>query len=127
MVAEINREEFFLKTFNEQMAWITGEVTKILRDNEKYCIKKKIMECGKEAYGEIGGYTHEIKRLFEVIKADPKNREVLCEVKRAEQELIAFLYDDPGALSAKEIYVYWNHYEREHISELIKEIKAQEL
>ena len=49
--------------------------------------------------------------MFDIIKADPKNRALMREVDRAEQELTAFLYDEPGALPEEEIFAYWNNYQ----------------
>lgn len=47
-----------------------------------------------------------------------KNKAVLHEVCRAEQELINFLYDEPEALSERQIYAYWNSYMQSYIAEL---------
>lgn len=93
------------------------EVEHIIKYNDKHGIKIGIQEKGKDAYGEVG-YTHTIKRLFEIINADPKNKALLREVNRAEEELIAFLYDDPGTLSEKEIFEYWNNYMWAYVAEL---------
>ncbi len=59
-----------------------------------------------------------IHRLFEIIKADPKNKAVLREVYRAEQELISYLYDELDALPEAQIAAYWNNYLQAYIAEL---------
>lgn len=117
MVSKRDRETYFKKSFNEQMSCIDETVEHIIKYNDKYHIKKDIQEKGKSAYGEQG-YTHAINRLFEIIKSDPKNKAVLHEVCKAEQELIAFLYDEPRALTEDEIYAYWNNYLQLYIVEL---------
>lgn len=109
-------ETFFPRTFNEQMTWIGEEVEHIIRSNEKFHSKEEILKEGKMAYGK-SGYTYTIHRLFRVIKADPKNQALLREINRAEQELIAFLYDEPGALTENEIFTYWNQYVWAYVAE----------
>lgn len=117
MVSTTDKFIYFPKSFNEQMAWIGEEVEHIIKHNDEHDIKKNIQEKGRWAYGEPG-YTHAINRLFEIIKSDPKNKAVLHEVCRAEQELIDFLYDEPEALSERQIYDYWNSYMQSYIAEL---------
>lgn len=117
MVDEIDKQIYFSRTFNEQMAWIDEEVEHIIKHNDVHKIKAGIQKQGKEAYGEAG-YTHAINRLFEIVKSDPKNRALLREVNKAEEELKAFLYDDPGALSEAEISEYWNNYMCAYVAEL---------
>ena len=104
-----DKETCFPRTFNEQMAWIGEEVEHIVKHNATRQTKQSIRQQGREAYGQ-NGYTHTIKRMFDIIKADPKNRALMREVDRAEQELTAFLYDEPGALPEEEILAYWNNY-----------------
>lgn len=99
------------------MAWIDEEVEHIIKYNDVHKLKAGIQEQGKEAYGKAG-YTHAINRLFEIVKADPKNKALLCEINKAEEELKAFLYDESGALSEKEIFEYWNNYLRAYVAEL---------
>lgn len=117
MVSTIDKKIFFPKTFNEQMAWIDEEVERIIKNNDNYNIKKAIQKEGKASYG-VSEYTHTINRLFEIIKIDPKNKGVLNEVCRAEKELIAFLYDEPDALTEEKIHAYWNAYMQSFIAEL---------
>lgn len=117
MVQEVDKQIFFSRSFNEQMAWIGEEVEHIIKYNEVHKIKEGIKKQGKAAYGEVG-YTHTIKRLFEIIKADPKNKALLREVNKAEEELKSFLYDESDALSEKEIFEYWNNYEWAYAAEL---------
>lgn len=114
---EKDNEIFFSCTFNEQMTWIGEEVERIIKNNEKFHTKEKIYKEGKQAYGK-GGHTYTIHRLFGVIKADPKNQALLREINRAEQELIAFLYDEPESLTENEIFTYWNQYLWAYIAEL---------
>lgn len=116
MVNPRDKKVFFAKSFNEQMAWLHEEVEHIIKYNDKHHIKKDIQEKGKDEYGK-SGHTHTINRLFEIIKADPKNKALMHEICRAEKELIAFLYDEPGALSEREIYKYWNAYLQSYIAE----------
>lgn len=117
MVDIKDKKIYFSRTFNEQMAWINEEVEHIIKYNEVRKIKKGIQDQGRDAYGEAT-YTHAINRLFEIIKADPKNKALLREVNRAEEELIAFLYDEPGALSEEDIIAYWNNYKWAYIAEI---------
>lgn len=116
MVNPKDKKVFFAKSFNEQMAWLHEEVEHIIKYNDKHNIKKDIQEKGKDEYGK-SGHTHTINRLFEIIKADPKNKALMHEICRAEKELIAFLYDEPGALSERETYKYWNAYLQSYIAE----------
>ncbi len=120
MISMMDRKIYFPKSFNEQMTWIDEEVEHIIKYNDKYHIKKKIQEEGRVAYGKKG-YTHAINRMFEIIKSDPKNKAVLHEVCKAEQELISFLYDESGAKSEEEIYTYWNNYLWAYVAELESE------
>lgn len=117
MVGTVDKLIYFPKSFNEQMAWIGEEVEHIIKYNDDYDIKKNIQENGRKAYGETG-YTHAINRLFSIITSDPKNKAVLHEVRKAQQELIAFLYDESGALSERQIYAYWNSYMQSYVAEL---------
>lgn len=108
---------YFSKSFNEQMAWIDAEVEHIINYDKKHNIRLKIQEKGIAAYGEAG-YTHAIHRLFEIIRDDPKNKALLHEVNRAEQDLVAYLYDKPDAPDEDEIFTYWNAYLQSYIAEL---------
>lgn len=117
MVDLKDKETCFPRTFNEQMAWIGEEVEHIIKHDATRQAKQKIRQQGREAYGQVG-YTHAIKHMFDIIKADPKNRALMREVDRAEQELTAFLYDEPGALPEEEIFAYWNNYLWAYTAEL---------
>lgn len=113
---DINAREkmiWFSKSFNEQMAWVDEEVENII----KYDLKNRIQERGRNAYGEPG-CASSIKRLFDIIKADPKNRSLMREIRLAERELTAFLFDEPNALPEQEISVYWQNYTTAYIAEL---------
>lgn len=117
VISMTDKKIYFPKSFNEQMAWIDEEIEHIIKYNDKYNIKENIQEKGRATYGEQG-YTHTINRLFEIVKSDPKNKAILHEVCKAEQELIAYLYDEPGAWSEEQIYTYWNSYLQSYIAEL---------
>ena len=104
---------WFSKSFNEQMAWIDEEINNIIKHDSK----KGIQERGREAYGEPG-CAASIKSLFEIIKADSKNRALMREICQAERELIAFLYDEPNAPSEQEISAYWRKYFDAYIAEI---------
>lgn len=117
MVDIKDKETCFPRTFNEQMAWIGEEVEHIIKHDATRQTKQKIRQQGREAYGQVS-YTHAIKRMFDIIKADPKNRALMREVDRAEQELTAFLYDEPGTLPEEEIFAYWNNYLWAYTAEL---------
>ena len=114
MVNKRDKKIYFPKSFNEQMSWIDESVEHIIKHGK---IKKDVQERGRAVYGKQG-YTHVIHRLFEIIKADPKNKAVLREVYRAEQELISYLYDEPDALPEAQIFAYWNSYLQAYIAEL---------
>lgn len=116
MVSAMDKVIYFPKSFNEQMSWLGEEVERLIKNNDKYKIKKRIQEQGRAAYG-VNEYTRVINRLFGIIKSDPKNKGVFREVCRAEQELIAFLYDEPEALPEAEIFAYWNDYLQSYIAE----------
>lgn len=117
MIDAMDKKIYFPRTFNEQMAWIAEEVEHIIKYNAEHNIKKNIQEEGVGAYGQAG-YTHAINRLFEIIESDPKNKALLQEVCKAKKELMAFFYDEPGALSEKQIYEYWNAYLQSYIAEM---------
>lgn len=113
MVTEMDKKIYYSHSFIEQMAWVDEEVEKIL----KYKYKKDIQAQGRNAYHE-GGYTRAISRLFRIIESDPKNQALLSEIRRAESQLIAFLYDESNVLSEREIYEYWNAYLQSYVAEL---------
>lgn len=62
------QDSFFGMSFNYQMSWIDETVSHIVTHN----LQSKIRAEGREAYGQKG-YTHALKRIFEVIKSDLKN------------------------------------------------------
>lgn len=104
---------WFSKSFNEQMAWVDEEVENII----KHDLKNRIQEKGRNAYGEPG-CASSVKRLFDIIKADPKNRSLMREICQAERELTAFLFDEPNTLSEQEISAYWGNFTSAYIAEL---------
>ena len=113
MITAADKNIYFPRTFNEQMAWIGEEVEHII----KYNLKADIQEQGIEVYGK-NGVTHAINRLFEIVKADPKNKALLREIRKSEEEFKAFLYDQPSSLLESEIYEYWNNYLWAYVAEL---------
>ena len=113
MIDEEDKRIYFQFSFNEQMSLVNVEVKHII----KYKRQGKISNEGEPGYNKIE-YTNVVKRLFDIIKADPKNKALLREVDRAEKELIAYLYDEQGALSEEEIFTYWNNYKWAHMAEL---------
>lgn len=117
MVDMIDKKLYYSMSFNEQMAWIGAEIEQILKYNDTHNIKEEIKKQGKNSYGAAGD-THVINRLFEIIKADPKNKALLREVNKAEEEWKAFLYDEPWALSGEQMFTYWNSYLQSYIAEL---------
>lgn len=105
MKDEKKEENFFPCLLNEQMGHIAAEVEHII----KYNYVENIRNAGREKFGEAGS-TQRISRLFRRIKDDPKNVALLREINNAEKELIAFLYNEPEALSEEQIYDYWDSY-----------------
>ena len=87
MIDENDKRIYFKMSFLEQMCWLQEEVEYLFRGSNL----EHLREAGIERYGEPG-YGCSIKRLFTIIKADPKNRAYLREVISAEKELIAFIY-----------------------------------
>lgn len=67
------------------------------------------------------GEPQTIRRIFEIIKRDPKNAPRLAEVERAERDLCAFLCGAPGAPSKEELSDYWAGYEQAYINGLENE------
>ena len=82
------QDSFFGMSFNHQMSWIDETVSHIVTHN----LQPKIRAEGREAYGQKG-YTHALKRIFEVIKSDPKNITNLDEIVKGERKLKDYLYD----------------------------------
>lgn len=117
MVDIKDKQIYCPKSFSEQMAWIDEEVESIIKYDKEHNIRLKIQEKGIAAYGEAG-YTHAIHRLFEIVRADPKNIALLHEVNRAEEDLVAYLYNKPDAPAEEEIFGYWNAYMQAYIAEL---------
>lgn len=113
MLGPEEKKIWFAKSFNEQMSWLGEEVESIIKND----FKKKIKEKGRAAYGEPG-CAYAVKKILDIIKSDPKNRPLLREICRAEQELIAFLYDEPNALSAPDISIYYENFLISYIAEL---------
>lgn len=105
------QDSFFGMSFNHQMSWIDETVSHIVIHN----LQPKIREEGREAYGQKG-YTHALKRIFEVIKCDPKNITNLDEIVKAERELKDYLYD--GKFSDDEMLSCWGKYTENYMNEL---------
>ena len=85
-------------SYQEQVEELAIEIIRYLKDDKKI----KSLE---QNYGE--GRTRVVKRLFEMIKADPKNEIFREELLRAEKDFIAFYNDEQGALSEEELRKYW--------------------
>ena len=60
--------------------------------------------------------THTLKRIFEVIKSDPKNITNLDEIVKAERKLKDYLYD--GKFSDDEMLSCWGKYTQNYMNEL---------
>ena len=105
------QDSFFGMSFNHQMSWIDETVSHKVIHN----LQPKIREEGREAYGQKG-YTHALKRIFEVIKCDPKNITNLDEIVKAERKLKDYLYD--GKFSDDEMLSCWGKYTENYMNEL---------
>lgn len=105
------QDSFFGMSFNHQMSWIDETVSHIVTHN----LQPKISEEGRESYGQKG-YTHALKRIFEVIKSDPKNITNLDEIVKAERKLKDYLYD--GKFSDDEMLSCWGKYTENYMNEL---------
>ena len=105
------QDSFFGMSFNHQMSWIDETVSHIVTHN----LQPKIREEGRESYGQTG-YTHALKRIFEVIKSDPKNITNLDEIVKAERKLKDYLYD--GKFSDDEMLSCWGKYTENYMNEL---------
>ena len=60
--------------------------------------------------------THALKRIFEVIKCDPKNITNLDEIVKAERKLKDYLYD--RKFSDDEMLSCWGKYTENYMNEL---------
>ncbi len=105
------QDSFLGMSFNHQMSWIDETVSHIVTHN----LQPKIRAEGREAYGQKG-YTHALKRIFEVIKSDPKNITNLDEIVKAERKLKDYLYD--GKFSDDEMLSCWGKYTQNYMNEL---------
>ena len=105
------QDSFFGMSFNNQVSWIDETVSHIVTHN----LRPKIREEGRESYGQKG-YTHALKRIFEVIKSDPKNITNLDEIVKAERKLKDYLYD--GKFSDDEMLSCWGKYTQNYMNEL---------
>lgn len=105
------QDSFFGMSFNHQMSWIDETVSHIVTHNLQPTIRAE----GREAYGQKG-YTHALKRIFEVIKSDQKNITNLDEIVKAERKLKDYLYD--GKFSDDEMLSCWGKYTENYMNEL---------
>lgn len=105
------QDSFLGMSFNHQMSWIDETVSHIVTHNLQPTIRAE----GREAYGQKG-YTHALKRIFEVIKSDPKNITNLDEIVKAERKLKDYLYD--GKFSDDEMLSCWGKYTQNYMNEL---------
>ena len=117
MIDENDKRIYFKMSFLEQMCWLQEEVEYLFRGSNL----EHLREAGIERYGEPG-YGCSIKRLFTIIKADPKNRAYLREVISAEKELIAFIYGKINLRTEEQIRGYWNNYFLSYIHQIEEEI-----
>ena len=105
------QDRFFGMSFNHHMSLLDETVSHIVTHN----LQPKISEEGRESYGQKG-YTHALKRIFEVIKSDPKNITNLDEIVKAERKLKDYLYD--GKFSDDEMLSCWGKYTQNYMNEL---------
>jgi len=116
---DIRQRDFWREmSFVKQMAELGGEIDFMLRHIERFDIKNKIQAAGKSKYGEQGSWTHTICILFERIKNDPKNINQIDILNTAETELLAYLFDEPGAPSTEDIKAFWDGYMWKYAEEL---------
>jgi len=119
---EMDVQIYHRMTFLEQMCWLQEEVEYLFKDNNL----EHLRQGGKERYGEPG-YGSGIKRLFNIIKGDPKNRAYLREVLSAEKELITFIYEkDYSRITEEQIRGYWNNYFISYIHQCEQESVEEE-
>lgn len=101
-------EKFFERSFNEEMLEIGKELENIIRSGEKQKIKVR----GRENYENTT-----VAGLFHLTRSDPKNLGIMRELRRAEQEIMDFLYDAPGACSKDDLLAYWRGYRDSTVAE----------
>lgn len=121
MIDENDKRIFFKMSFFEQMCWLQGEIEYIFRNNTL----EHLREAGPDKFGEPG-YGSAIKRLFAIIKADPKNRDYLREVISAEEELLAFIYQKDCSYAEEQIRGFWNNYYLSYLHQLEQEFTEEE-
>lgn len=106
VVKDEDKKIFFPMSFLEQMTWLQESISEnILNKN----ILNEMRNAGIERFGDPG-YGSAIKRLLEIIKADPKNRPLLREILAAERELLSFIYDEVTDITEDCIRDYWDEY-----------------
>lgn len=103
----MEKEQFYAKSFNEQMSFITAEVQRLVYRGE----------IPVKGYGEEG-HTRLIQKLFALIKGDEKNSDRLDEICVAEKQLKAFLCGEPYAMSEEDILNFWKGYDEKFMDEL---------
>ena len=122
-IDKTDKKIYYPMSFNEQMAWI-DEIVENLLQSESHKQLDKIQKMGKETYS-FDTLTYGLHRLFEIIRSDPKNKNLLRKINQAERELISFLYHEEDACSESEIFSYWNQYVQAYYSELESGSKAK--
>lgn len=105
MVDDEDKKIYYPMIFLEQMTWVQEDIEHVL--NKKSL--ETMRNAGIERFGEPG-YGSSIKRLFEIIKSDPKNRPLLREILQAEKELLLFIYNESSDLTEAYIRNYWHEY-----------------
>lgn len=106
-------EIWFSSSFNRQMADIQGEVSRLLNTNGKL----EEIRNNKEYQGE----PQVIRHVFEIIKMDPKNKERVPEIQKAENELFDFLDGKEGLVSEEKIREYWDGFLQAYIDEITED------
>ena len=107
---ESSDKHWFAKSFAAQMAEISGELGRVLRNPDKL----NRIRTDSNYIGE----PQTIQRVFEIIKRDPKNAELLQEVERVERETFSFLCGTPQAPSLEHMRGYWNKWFETWMDEL---------
>lgn len=93
-----------------QMVEIEGELRRV------FCDKGRLERIRSEP--DYLGEPQTIQCLFEIIKSDQKNAALLREIRRAEEEVYAYLTGAPGAPLEEELRAYWQCYMDSYTAEI---------
>lgn len=96
-----SRVVYHSMTFCEQMSWISEEVENLIL----------LDRANEESSGTI-------RRLFALIRSDPKNRDLIPEIHKAEADWNAFISGNQDAATAKEMLAFWHGYVQKYENEL---------